>query len=278
MQSAATFEFPDLPNFLPNLRTVIISSSIFEPIEGSVRPWVGVTHLKIKFCMLSIAGDLWRLLCIFPALECLHLSRWLVMDPDASIVMATNAPDIHLKELDLTVDRLSVTLLAIEDWDASACNSLLCKIGPTLQELELVVDLPEERIPEVGICIRPCTALRSPTLGLCSIAGSAQTMRDGNFIISILNQISAPTLKTLTFNVNVSSESLTAPLRELPWDEIDDSILGRLGPHLERVVIRNRNLVADGPDLRFGEFAELLKERLVGLERGHLLQFERGDL
>jgi hypothetical protein len=76
----------------------------------------------------------------------------------------------------------------------------------------------------------------------------------------------------------VSSESLTAPLRELPWDEIDDSILGRLGPHLERVVIRNRNLVADGPHLRFDEFAEFLKERSVGLERGHLLQFERGGL
>jgi hypothetical protein len=166
MQSAAALEFPDLPNFLPNLRTVIISSSVFEPIEGSVRPWVGVTHLKMKFCMLSTAEDLWRLLCIFPALEHLHLSGWLVMDPDAPIVIATNAPAIHLKELeflssrhhsphpaaaqlalhDLTVDRLSVTLLAVEDWDASACNSLLCKIGPTLQELELVVDLPEERI------------------------------------------------------------------------------------------------------------------------------------
>ncbi|KAJ7303821.1 hypothetical protein DFH08DRAFT_53593 [Mycena albidolilacea] len=154
MQSAAALEFPDLPNFLPNLRTVIISSSVFEPIEGSVRPWVGVTHLEMKFCMLSTAEDLWRLLCIFPALEHLHLSGWLVMDPDAPIVIAANAPAIHLKELvllssrhhsphpavaqlalhDLTVDRLSVTLLAVEDWDASACNSLLCKIGPTLQE------------------------------------------------------------------------------------------------------------------------------------------------
>jgi hypothetical protein len=264
--------------------------------------------------MLSTAEDLWRLLCIFPALEHLHLSGWLVMDPDAPMVIAANAPTIHLKELvllssrhhsphpavaqlalhDLTVDRLSVTLLAVENWDASACNSLLCKIGPMLQELELVVDLPEKRIPgqcrahsvyhifstlsivEVGIYIRPCTALRSLTLGLCSIAGSAQTMRGGNLIISILNQISAPTMTTLTFNVNVSSESLTAPLRELPWDKIDDSILGRLGPHLKRVVVRN--LPADGPDLRFDEFAGFLKERLVGLERGHLLQFERGGI
>ncbi|KAJ7776729.1 hypothetical protein B0H14DRAFT_2964025 [Mycena olivaceomarginata] len=299
MQSAAALEFPDLPDFLPNLRTVIISSSVFEPIEGSVRPWVGVTHLKMKFCMLSTAEDLWRLLCIFPALEHLHLSGWLVMDPDVPIVIAANAPAIHLKELvllssrhhsphpavaqlalhDLTVDRLSVTLLAMEDWDASACNLLLCKIGPTLQELELVVDLPEKRIPEVGICItaiRPCTALRSLTLGLCSIAGSAQTICGGNLIISILDQISAPTLTTLTFNVNVSSESLTVPLRELPWDEIEDSILGRLGPHLERVVIRN--LPANGSDLRFDDFAGTLKERLVGLERGHLLQFERGGI
>ncbi|KAJ7793140.1 hypothetical protein B0H14DRAFT_2927884 [Mycena olivaceomarginata] len=287
MQSAAALEFPDLPNFLPNLRTAIISSSVFEPIEGSVRPWVGVTHLKMKFCMLSTAEDLWRLLCIFPALEHLHLSGWLVMDPDAPIVIATNAPAIHLKELvllssrhhsphpaaaqlalhDLTVDRLS-------DWDASACNSLLCKIGPMLQELELVVDLPEERISEVGICIRPCTALRSLTLGLYSIAGSTQTMRGSNLIISILDQIFAPTLTTLTFNV--SSESLTVPLRELPWDEIEDSILGCLGPHLERVVIRN--LPANGSDLRFDEFAGFLKERLVSLERSHLLQFERGGI
>jgi hypothetical protein len=266
--------------------------------------------------MLSTAEDLWRLLCIFPALEHLHLSGWLVMDPDVPIVIATNVPAIQLKELvllssqhhsphpaaaqlalhDLTVDHLSITLLAVEDWDASACNSLLCKIGPTLQELELVVDLPEKRIPgqccahpvypifstlsivEVGICIRPCTALRSLTLGLCSIVGSAQTMRDDNLIISILNQISARALKTFTFNVNVSSEALTAPLRELPWDEIDNSILGCLGPHLERVVIRNRNLVADGPDLQFDEFAEFLRERVVGLKRGHLLQSERGGL
>jgi hypothetical protein len=166
MQPAAAFQYPDLPIFLLNLRTVIMSSSTLEPVGASARPWVGVTHLKMKFCMLSTAEDLWRLLCIFPALEHLHLSGWLVMDPDAPIVIATNAPAIHLKELeflssrhhsphpaaaqlalhDLTVDRLSVTLLAVEDWDASACNSLLCKIGPTLQELELVVDLPEERI------------------------------------------------------------------------------------------------------------------------------------
>ncbi|KAJ7711338.1 hypothetical protein B0H14DRAFT_3021048 [Mycena olivaceomarginata] len=275
-------------NHLGHYTTILVMHSVFEPIEGSVRPWVGVTHLKMKFCMLSTAEDLWRLLCIFTALENLHLSGWLVMDPDAPIVIAANAPAIHLKELvllssrhhsphpavaqlalhDLTVDRLSVTLLAVEDWDASACNSLLCKSGPTLQELELVVDLPgpEERIPEVRICIRPCTVLRSLTLGLCSIAGSAQTTH------------LRATLTTLTFNVNVSSESLTAPLRELHWDEIDESILGRLGPHLERVVIRNRDLVTDGPDLRFDEFAEFLKDRLVGLGRGHLLQFERGDL
>jgi hypothetical protein len=168
MQPAAALQYPDLPIFLPNLRTVIMSSSALEPVGASARPWVGVTHLKMKFCMLSTAEDLWRLLCIFPALEHLHLSGWLVvMDPDAPTVIATDAPAIHLKELvllssrhhsphpavaqialhNLTVDRLSVTLLAADDWDASACNSLLCKIGPTLQDLELVIDLPENWIP-----------------------------------------------------------------------------------------------------------------------------------
>ncbi|KAJ7737209.1 hypothetical protein B0H14DRAFT_3516345 [Mycena olivaceomarginata] len=118
MQSAVALEFPDLPKFLP--------------------PWIGVTHLKMKFCMLLTTEDLWWLLCIFPALEHLHLSGWLVMDPDAPIVIATNAPAIHLKELvllssrhhsphpaaaqlalhNLTVDRLSVTLPAMEGWDA----------------------------------------------------------------------------------------------------------------------------------------------------------------
>jgi hypothetical protein len=89
-------------------------------------------------------------------------------------------------------------------------------------------------------------------------------------LIAILNQISAPTLTTLVFNV-----SLAAPLRELPWDEID-SILARLDPHLERVLIRV--LPADGPDLRFDEFAEFLKEQMVSLERRQLLRFEHCGL
>ncbi|KAJ7790747.1 hypothetical protein B0H14DRAFT_3891033 [Mycena olivaceomarginata] len=288
LQPAAALQYPDLPIFLPNLRTVIMSSSTLEPVGALARPWLGVTHLTMNFCMLSTAEDLWRLLCIFPALEHLHFSGWLAMDPDAPTVIATDAPAIHLKELvllssrhhsphpavaqialhNLTVDRLSVTLLAADDWDASACNSLLCKIGPTLQDLELVIDLPENWIPvwivKVGICIRPCIALRGLTLGLCSSAGSAKTMRSN--LISILNQISAPTLTTLVFNV-----SLAAPLRELPWDEID-SILARLDPRLERVLIRV--LPADGPDLRFDEFTEFLKQQMVSLERRQLLRFE----
>jgi hypothetical protein len=74
----------------------------------------------------------------------------------------------------------------------------------------------------------------------------------------------------LVFNV-----SLAAPLRELPWGEID-GILARLDPRLERVLIRV--LPADGPDLRFDEFAEFLKEQMVSLERRQLLRFEHCGL
>ncbi|KAJ7303782.1 hypothetical protein DFH08DRAFT_945218 [Mycena albidolilacea] len=217
MQPAAALQYPDLPIFLPNLRTVIMSSSTLEPVGASARPWLGSHELVL--------------------LSSRHHSPHPVVAQLA----------LH----DLTVDRLSVTLLAADDWDASACNSLLCKIGPRLQDLELVIDLPENWIPvwilEVGICIRPCIALRSLTLGLCSSAGSAKTMRSN--LISILNQISVPTLTTLVF----------VPLHELPWDEID-SILARLDPRLECVLIRV--LPADGPDLRFDEFAEFLKEQM----------------
>ncbi|KAF7354064.1 hypothetical protein MVEN_01093700 [Mycena venus] len=293
LQPDIAFDYPDLQTFLPNVCTVIVSGCIMGPLKESSRPWSTVRRLCIRFCLLSTAGDLWRLIGLFPALERLEFSGWLMPEtPETLIGGAIDIPAIHLKHLvlesfrnnsphsvalqlalhELTVERVSITLEAL-DHDASPLNTLLSKIGPSVQHLELT-ELPADMTPVVGISIRPCTALRGLTLSLRFSTDSPQDMKAG--LITLLGQIRSPMLAMLSLRV-----SLTVPLLELPWEEVDRILAGSLYPELRRVVVGV--LVSDAPSKTelcssFDELAMTLNDKMVGLVQRRLLHFERGDL
>jgi hypothetical protein len=93
-------------------------------------------------------------------------------------------------------------------------------------------------------------------------------------LISLLHQISSPTLATLSLKV-----LLTAPLLELQWEEIDRILTGHSFGNLLRVTVGV--LVPHSPPLgelclSFGELAEAMKSRMVGLRQRCLLHFEPG--
>ncbi|KAK7044385.1 hypothetical protein R3P38DRAFT_3308330 [Favolaschia claudopus] len=285
IQSLDIFNSPVLHTFLPNLRAITICGCLFGRLETSACPWPTVTRLCIKFCVLSSPADLWDVISLFPALDHLKFSGWMI--PSEPHPASIRAADAHLKHLsvvswskndastqavalqlaahNLTVDRLSLTLDGNADCDASPFNVLLQKIT-ALQHLD-IVELPQDQTPVIGICIKSCTALLSLTITLRFSTADPVNMQLG--LISLLRSISSPVLTRLTLRV-----SLLAPVFQLPWEEVDTVLCtGSLDYYssLECVVIQ----VADGVDnTRFSDFAAFARARMAGVERRRLLRFE----
>ncbi|KAJ7142353.1 WD40-repeat-containing domain protein [Mycena epipterygia] len=288
-----SFNSVEIQALLPNVRTMHVTVHVFQPLTGPRCQWSAVTRLRIKFCVLSTAQDLWDFIGLFPACERLEFLGWMYNDGDplAGLSTAVDAPAKHLEYLalessrnhspqpvarclamhnNLSVDHLFITLAAQDDWDASASNMLLSRIGSTLQDLELV-ELPEQADPSciVGIRLSPCTTLRSLALNLRFSTASANNMQAG--LLSLLQQISSPVLVALSLRM-----SLTKRLLELPWEVIHTLLAGDCFCNLQRVTFKVSDArIPDEPRLGFDEFEDMMRGVMVDLRRRGLLRFRR---
>ncbi|KAJ7203103.1 hypothetical protein GGX14DRAFT_652581 [Mycena pura] len=275
-----TFNDPDFPALLPNVRAVQIGGCILASKEDL--QWPAVTQLTFKFCVFFNAQALWDVIRRYPAVECLHFAGWTLplndMEPGTVDVAA---PAVHLKHLSLEasldyssqpvarylakynilVDRLCIKLSEKNDCDASGSNTLLEKVGPTLQDLE-IVELPGHLDPVLPICIKPCTMLRDLSLGLRYSIASPAHMLTG--LLALLHQVSAPALGMLALRV-----PLTATIRDLPWHEVDAVLAGRAFRSLQQVnvVLEFSARLSDSSRTAFDEVEKGLREELVELKK-----------
>ncbi|KAJ7138861.1 hypothetical protein C8R46DRAFT_1361452 [Mycena filopes] len=288
--SDTIFDHPRLSSFLPNCHTFRIQAHIFQPIEIMPRAWSSVTTLAFKLCFLSNAQDLWDFIDLFPALERLECLGSMTQLADPWVNVAPDTPTVHLKQLvvesgggftgcdsshpvfwqlaarKMTVDRLSVTFEGEADRNASACNRLLSNIGSTLQELD-IVELAGNLEPDIGIDLSKCTTLQSLTLNLRhSTVGPAQ-MKAG--LISLLQEISSSALTTITLNL-----SLSASVRELPWDDVDTILAADGLRNLKRVVIGATPVDDDDATISIGELEAILKTKMAGIHGRGVLYFQ----
>ncbi|KAJ7773984.1 hypothetical protein B0H16DRAFT_1763548 [Mycena metata] len=254
---------PDLVRHLPNVHTIRVTSHSYMSLVEPHRPWVTVRTLSLSFCILSTAQDLWAFIDLFPALESLECGGWMYARGDMRRQLAARQ---------FTVDSFSVSLATEEDRDASPCNALLSRIGPTLQVLD-VTELPEELAPSesafIPLDISNCTALRHLTLRLHHSTASPTHMNTG--LISFLHQIPSGPLTTLTLET-----ILAAPLLELQWD-VDGILSAYTFRDLENIAIRVRP-ASSTTSLTFGEVKTHLESRMAGLRQLGLLQVEHVEL
>ncbi|KAJ6537238.1 hypothetical protein DFH09DRAFT_1178308 [Mycena vulgaris] len=284
--SCVASDTPDLISQLPNLRTLHVRGHIFGPLPTPAATWPTVTRLRIMFCVLSCAQDLWALLGLFPRCESLEFGGWMYPDSAADIGDVVAAPALHVKHLvleaspthslnnvaaqlaknALTVDRFSVVLAGLDDDDASAINVLLSRLGASLQELK-ITEASDGLAPVVGICLAPCTALRRLIVSLRFSALSAPNMRAG--LLSLLRHATSPALATLTLKVPRSTGLL-----DLPWGELDAVLAGDAFENLHKVVFE---LERGQRDLTFDEVADGIADVMVHLRARGLLRFTRWD-
>ncbi|KAJ7450178.1 hypothetical protein FB451DRAFT_1527883 [Mycena latifolia] len=270
-----------IQNLLPNLRTVHLRAYVFGSLPARAAHWSTVTCLCLRFCMLSTTQHMWDLLALFPRCECLVLAGWMYSDlPTTTWGAVTSAK--HLKSLAfksswnsspqtaaaclapgaLTVDRLSLVLGTPGDDDASEFNALLSRIGHALKALE-ITELPVNAEPVVGICLTPCTALRSLTVSLYFSTASSHKMVTG--LLALLQHAAAPDLETLTVVV-----ALTPGLLDLPWAELDAVFAGRHFDGLTELVFRG----AASPSSLVAEFEAGIRGAMLGVRERGLLRFE----
>ncbi|KAJ7177121.1 hypothetical protein C8R46DRAFT_1246484 [Mycena filopes] len=154
---------------------------------------------------------------------------------------------------------------ASESWRKRACKTvtLLSNTGSTLQELD-IVELAGNLKPDIGIDLSTCTTLQSLTLN--STVGPAQ-MKAG--LISLLQEISSSALTTITLNL-----SLSASVRELPWDDVDTILAADGLRNLKRVVIGAAPVDDDDATISIGELEAILKTKMAGIHGRGVLDFQ----
>ncbi|KAJ7609196.1 hypothetical protein DFH06DRAFT_189011 [Mycena polygramma] len=292
LQPNVPFFYSDFRDLLPNVHTMIMTAFIFGPLPGSPHPWLSVTRLQLRFGVLSTAEHLGHLIGLFPALERLEFAGWMTPStPEPLTEIVTDVRSLHLKQLvlgaerqhsshpaalqlalhDITADSFSVTVDA-GDCDATPCNMLLAKLGPTLRNLQ-VVELPDGFSPFVSINLSPCCALQSFTFTVRFSSASRENMALG--LIPLLRQIASPTLETVSLHVP-STETCSL----LQWEEVDEILTGHAFPNLQRVVVRLLPIqIADGDrQLSLSASEDAISSKMVELLRRGRLHFERTDI
>ncbi|KAJ7128366.1 hypothetical protein C8R44DRAFT_873091 [Mycena epipterygia] len=226
-----------------------ITVHVFQPLTGPRCQWSAVTRLRIKFCVLSTAQDLWDFIGLFPACERLEFSGWMYNDGDplAGLSTAVDAPAKYLKYFALESSRNH------SPQPVAQCLAMHSKLS---------VDL-------VAIHLGPCTALRNLTLNLHFSTASARNMQAG--LLSLLQQISSPVLVALSLRM-----SLTKRLLELSWEAMDTLLAGDCFCKLQCVTFEVSDArIPDEPRLGFGEFEDVMKGVMVDLRQRGLFHFRR---
>ncbi|KAJ7056082.1 hypothetical protein C8F01DRAFT_1156775 [Mycena amicta] len=274
---------------LPNLRTLCVTHGAFTP---QPEMYSRITSLTLRFCRFATAAHMLSFIAGFQALESLEVfqcSLQLYADPR----MPQNPPavvDWSLKHLaigahpqnpliewlaspsvSMSLERLRILSLG---HDASSFNTLLAKVGSGLTHLE-VPGTPRRQSTggsEIPLSLRLCTSLSVLTF---SERSPAELSRG---VISAFSQLrttsTTHSLTAIAFKVQLNTTYL-----DVPWEEIEISILGEGSPdlfsNLRTVTLhlwgsllpRNQGISY------FDEAVLLLEDRMVLLEARGLLRF-----
>ncbi|KAJ7182375.1 hypothetical protein C8R43DRAFT_967023 [Mycena crocata] len=232
----------NLPNLMPNVRTLDLLEWRSEPVIQSVANVAGITHLRIRPGTFKNADNMVRFIALFPRLDALDVF-WQAINSDSRTISPQPPAPRRLKYLGLSNNPASSSgVIVAWLWQSGTvtvdelrlteygCNHtgmvhFLRKIGDRVQHLELVEDLPHWSTEPVlrGFRLPPCPSLQTLTMSLHASTADSSSLRAG--LLTVLHALSsgAPPLHLRSMHFDTYVMTARGHV-DLPWDEVDAAL------------------------------------------------------